>query len=305
MTEVSTTVNGARAGIVRLVDVSSAAAPVLGLVPTMGALHSGHSALLRAAREHSDIVIASVFVNPLQFDDDADYRHYPRQLQADLDFLSDHGADLVFAPELEQMYPDYPAGPLTTVDTGALGRRWEGAFRPGHFDGMATVVAKLFSILTPPAPARLEAWFGQKDAEQLAIVTRLADDLNLAVRVRSLPVVRDENSLALSSRNQRLTPDDYAAALHLPRAVFELVKRAADGQRLEVQSLRAQLSAADGVQLDYLVVVDPTTLSEVDTGSGLISDDGVLLAPALALIAARVGPVRLIDNAPLRPAGTG
>ena len=271
----------------------------------MGALHSGHAALLQAAGEHSDIVIASLFVNPLQFDDDADYRHYPRQLQADLDFLAGHGADLVFVPELEEMYSDHPTGPLITVGTGGLGQRWEGASRPGHFDGVATVVAKLFNILTPPAPARMEAWFGQKDAEQLAVIHRLTQDLNMAVTVRSLPVVRDENALALSSRNQRLSAEDYASALHLPQALFALERRAAEGQGLDLQGLRAELSAAAGVQLDYFVVVDPTTLLEVEASSGLISEDGVLQAPALALVAARVGPVRLIDNAPLRPATSG
>lgn len=267
----------------------------------MGALHSGHGALLQAAREHSDLVLASLFVNPLQFDDDADYQHYPRQLQQDLDFLTDNGVDLVFAPDLNEMYPDYPTGPLITVDTGELGRRWEGASRPGHFNGVATVVAKLFTILTPPAPARLEAWFGQKDAEQLAVISRLTADLNLAVGIRSLPVVRDECGLALSSRNQRLSTEDYGSALALSRTLFTLEERAAAGEPLDIGGLRAQLEAAEGVELDYLVVVDPTTLLEVQPGSGLISEDGVLRAEALALTAARVGPVRLIDNAPLRP----
>lgn len=272
-----------------------------GLVPTMGALHSGHGALLQAAREHSDLVIASLFVNPLQFDDDADYQHYPRQLQQDLDFLTAHGADLVFAPELSEMYPDYPTGPLITVETGQLGRRWEGASRPGHFNGVATVVAKLFTILTPPSPARLEAWFGQKDAEQLAVISRLTADLNLAVGIRSLPVVRDENGLALSSRNQRLSAADYGSALNLSRTLFALEERTAAGRPLDIAGLQTQLKAAEGVELDYLVVVDPTTLLEVHPGSELLSEDGVLQAEALALTAARVGPVRLIDNAPLRP----
>lgn len=301
MTQVLTAAAAARAELARAAAASSAEAPVCGLVPTMGALHSGHGALLQAARKHSDLVLASVFVNPLQFDDDADYQHYPRQLQQDLDFLTDNGADLVFAPDLTEMYPDYPSGPLITVDTGELGRRWEGASRPGHFNGVATVVAKLFTILTPPAPARLEAWFGQKDAEQLAVISRLTADLNLAVGIRSLPVVRDECGLALSSRNQRLSTEDYGSALALSRTLFTLEERAAAGEPLDIGGLRAQLKAAEGVELDYLVVVDPTTLLEVQPGSGLISEDGVLRAEALALTAARVGPVRLIDNAPLRP----
>lgn len=301
MTQVLTTAAAVRAELTAAVAASSAQAPVCGLVPTMGALHSGHGALLQAARQHSDLVMASVFVNPLQFDDDADYQHYPLQLEKDLEFLAENGADLVFAPGLNEMYQDYPAGPLITVDTGQLGRRWEGASRPGHFDGVATVVAKLFSILTPPAPARLEAWFGQKDAEQLAVINRLTTDLNLPVAIRSLPIVRDEHGLALSSRNQRLSPAEHSSALSLSRTLFALVERAAAGRPLGIAGLQAQLEAADGVELDYFVVVDPTTLLEVRPGSELLSEDGVLHGEALALTAARVGPVRLIDNAPLLP----
>ena len=303
MTQVVSSAAEARAALAQAAAAIGSPAPVIGLVPTMGALHPGHGAMLRAAKEHSDVVMASVFVNPLQFDDDADYQHYPRQLDADLAFLTEHGADLVFAPALEQMYPDYPTGPLATVSTGELGLRWEGASRPGHFDGMATVVAKLFNILTPPAPARLESWFGQKDAEQLAIVTRLVADLNLPVTIRSLPIVRDDNGLALSSRNQRLGAGDYMAALNLSHALFALVERAAAGRPLAVAELRAQLAAAEGVELDYFVVVDPTTLLQAQPGSALISGAGVLQSEALALTAARIGPVRLIDNAPLTPAG--
>lgn len=301
MTQVVRTEADARAELRRLVAGRSVG-PVLGLVPTMGALHSGHGAMLRAARQHSDFVVASVFVNPLQFDDDADYQHYPRDLESDLNFLTEQGVDLVFAPGLEEMYPGYPSGPLVTIDTGDLGRRWEGASRPGHFDGMATVVAKLFNILAPPAPARLEAWFGQKDAEQLAIVSRLVSDLNHPVSIRSLPIVRDENGLALSSRNQRLSAEDYRDALNLYGALKTLTERAGAGEPLDVAHVGAQLAAAQGVELDYLVVVDPTTLLEAEPGSGMLSSDGVLHQEALALTAARVGPVRLIDNAHLQPA---
>lgn len=283
-------------------------AQTVGFVPTMGALHSGHGALLRAARESADLVVASVFVNPLQFDDDADYRDYPRQLKADLELLAEHGADLVFAPSVEEMYPGYPGSadspaPLIRVTAGELGRRWEGAARPGHFDGVVTVVNKLFTLLSVPEPVRVEAWFGEKDAEQVAIIRRMVADLGHRITVRVLPSVRDENGLALSSRNQRLSAEDYNAALALPGALYALKERAEQGRPLDVGGLIARLASADGVDLDYLVVVDPWTLQETEPGTELVSEDGVLRGEALALIAARVGPVRLIDNMRLTPSG--
>jgi len=267
----------------------------------MGALHSGHAALIEAARAASDIVIASIFVNPLQFDDDADYLHYPRTLAQDVSLLGDHGVDLIFAPETEQMYPGYPQAPLVRVSAGALGRRWEGAARPGHFDGVVTVVAKLFQIMAPPAPAVFHAWFGAKDAEQVAIITRMVLDLNIAVDIRTVGIVRDENGLALSSRNQRLDEEDYASALALSAGLATLREDAAAGRPLGLAEQVAELSSAEGVELDYLVVLDPTTLEEVEPGGLLQDDHGVLRGEVLAMVAARVGPVRLIDNALLSP----
>jgi pantoate--beta-alanine ligase len=293
VTQLFDTVRGIRAAVVRAAQHSPAAQPVVGIVPTMGALHSGHAALLESARKSSDVLIASVFVNPLQFDDPTDYQLYPRQLEADLQMLTEHDVDFVFAPGLQEMYPGYPESPLVRVSAGELGRRWEGASRPGHFDGVATVVTKLFNILSPPAPAECEAWFGQKDAEQLTVIRRLVADLNLPVRIRSLPSVRDENGVALSSRNLRLSESDYDAARGLSRALFTLKARAETGGPLDLPGLRAELQASERVDLDYLVVVDPATLRE--------TADGVLQQPALALIAARVGPVRLIDTMDLRP----
>lgn len=283
-------------------------AQTVGFVPTMGALHSGHGALLRAARESADLVVASVFVNPLQFDDDADYRDYPRQLEADVELLAEHGADLVFAPSVEEMYPGYPGSadspaPLIRVSAGELGRRWEGAARPGHFDGVVTVVNKLFTLLSVPEPVRVEAWFGEKDAEQVAIIRRMVADLGHRVTVRVLPSVRDENGLALSSRNQRLSAEDYDAALALPGALYALKERAEQGRPLDIGGLVARLTAAEGVDLDYLVVVDPWTLQETEPGTELVPEDGVLRGEALVLVAARVGPVRLIDNMRLLPSG--
>lgn len=271
--------------------------PVVGLVPTMGALHSGHAALIDAARDHADIVIASVFVNPLQFDDDSDFQHYPRDLESDAALLGERGVQLVFAPELEEMYPGYPQSPQIRVSTGEMGRMWEGASRAGHFDGVATVVTKLFSIMAPPHPARLEAWFGQKDAEQLAIIRRLTADLNLPVCIRAVRIVRDENGLALSSRNQRLSQEEYWQALHLNRALFALREAARAGRPLPLEQVTQELRVAAGVELDYLVAVDPQTLRQVP---GVVEQP--LEQEVLALIAARVGPVRLIDNLTLQPA---
>ncbi|PRZ17764.1 pantoate--beta-alanine ligase [Nesterenkonia sandarakina] len=302
--QVHTTIASLRAALAEAVAAhlrDHGDAPTVGLVPTMGALHPGHGILVDAARAASDIVVASIFVNPLQFDDDADYLHYPRTPEQDVALLGEHGADLVFAPEIAEMYPGYPHAPLIRVSAGELGTRWEGAARPGHFDGVVTVVTKLFNIISPPAPARLEAWFGAKDAEQVAIITRMIADLNLDVTVRTMPTVRDENGLARSSRNQRLDESDYAAALAIPAALFALRADAESGEPLGLADQVAELSSAEGVGLDYLVVVDPGSLQELRPGDGLLDDRGVLQGTALALIAARVGPVRLIDNVTLNP----
>lgn len=303
-TQVLTTIASFRAALAEAVAAhvrERGSAPTVGLVPTMGALHSGHAALVDAARAASDIVIASIFVNPLQFNDDADYLHYPRTPEQDVALLSTHGTDLVFAPDIAQMYPGEAQAPLIRVSTGKLGTRWEGAARPGHFDGVVTVVAKLFNIMSPPAPARFEAWFGAKDAEQVAIITRMTADLNIDVGIRTVPIVRDERGLALSSRNQRLDQRDYAAALALPAALFALARDAESGRPLGLAEQVAELGSAEGVKLDYLVVVDPGSLEELRAGDALLDDQGVLRGQALALIAAQVGPVRLIDNVLLDP----
>ncbi|MGQ7786319.1 pantoate--beta-alanine ligase [Nesterenkonia sp. K-15-9-6] len=301
--QVLTTVSAYRAALAELLSARRAAGvarPTVSLVPTMGALHSGHAALADAARAEADIVVASIFVNPLQFDDPEDFRHYPRSLDSDVELLTAHGVDLVFAPEVEEMYPGYPDGPLVRVSAGELGRRWEGGSRPGHFDGVVTVVAKLFSIMSPPVTAdvgaRFESWFGEKDAEQLAIIRRMVADLDLEVTIRSLPIVRDADGLALSSRNQRLSAQERQHALRLVEALSTLARRAEAGQRLDVDGVVSALRAAEGVELDYLVVADPQTLRPA-----ALPADGVLEREALALVAARVGPVRLIDNMMLRP----
>lgn len=250
----------------------------LGLVPTMGALHEGHGHLVRLAREENAVVAVSVFVNPLQFGPDEDYEHYPRTLEADLELLARCGADLVFAPAVEQMYPD--GEPLVRVTSGRLGAVLDGASRPGHFDGALTVVNKLLNITAPPVPGPFRAYFGEKDAQQLLLVRRMVADLDLPVTVRPVPVVRDADGLALSSRNRYLDARQRRAALVLPGTL-----RALAAGELDLEAARARIDAQDQVRLDYLVVVDPRTLAPAAPGPG-----------ALALVAAHVGGTRLIDN---------
>ncbi|CEA07104.1 Pantothenate synthetase [Arthrobacter saudimassiliensis] len=281
--------------IARLLAGTGKERPALGLVPTMGALHHGHAALARAARAENDVVVASIFVNPLQFDDPADLARYPRTLEADLALLGEAGVDAVFAPDVEEMYPG--GEPLIRVSSGELGTRYEGASRPGHFDGVLTVVSKLLHIAQPPVPAGYRAYFGQKDAQQLVLIRRMVQDLNWPVQVRGVPIVRGADGLAESSRNAFLAPGEREAALALAGTLADLRDRAAAGRPLDLPAARARLAAAEGVQLDYLDVVDPATLAAVPAGPG-----EPLAANALALVAARVGAVRLIDNMELIPA---
>lgn len=272
--------------------------PTVGLVPTMGALHGGHAALVRQARAENDIVIASVFVNPLQFGDPADLEHYPRTLEADRAILGAAGCELVFAPDTQEMYPGYPDAPIVTVSAGRMGEVLEGSSRPGHFDGVCTVVAKLWNITAPPAPGRLRSYFGQKDAQQLAILRRLRADLDIAVEIRPVELVRSPEGLALSSRNTRLSPDALAAALVLHRALQSLRDAADAGRALDLEAARALVRAEPLAALDYLEVVDHATLEPLSPEQ--------LAAPleieALALVAAVFEPVRLIDNVILPPA---
>lgn len=256
----------------------------VGLVPTMGALHQGHAALMRAARADTPVVCASLFVNPLQFESPLDLELYPRDLDADMALFGSEGVDLVFAPEVEEMYPSYPDSPIVRVSSGHMGQILEGASRPGHFDGVATVVSKLFNIFDPEGPARLRAYFGQKDAQQLMIVRRLVADLDFPVTIVPVPTQREESGLAMSSRNLLLTESRRQAATALSEALFALRDRAAAGEDWNLAALRRQVRDADEVILDYLEVVDPGTLLPTSR------------TPALALIAAYVGGVRLIDN---------
>lgn len=275
-----------------------------GLVPTMGALHEGHAALARTAAAQNDVVVATIFVNPLQFGDATDLDRYPRTLNADLALLEEQGVDLAFAPSVDVVYPDGP--PLVRVTSGVLGEKWEGASRPGHFDGALTVVAKLLHYGIPgaglPASAMEEgglpayrAYFGQKDAQQLALVRRMVADLNFPVEIVAVPTVRAVDGLALSSRNRFLSEDEREAALVLFRALRLLEERAKAREPLDLESAQAMVESQPLVGLDYFDVVDPATLEPLAENCRETPFRG----EALALIAAKVGPVRLIDNMPL------
>ncbi len=270
----------------RRLESARAAGARVGLVPTMGALHAGHRSLVERAAAECDLVAVTIFVNPLQFGDPDDLVHYPRTLAADLELASAAGASVVFAPSASEMYPDGAGAVATAVDVAGVSERWEGASRPGHFAGVATVVAKLFAM-----SGRCRAYFGEKDFQQLAVVRRMARDLSFPVEVVGCPIVRDADGLALSSRNVRLSPPERAAALVLPRA---LAAGAAEAGRpgatpRSVEDVMAAVVATEpAVALDYAVVVDAAGLDPAPT-----------LAAAAALrllVAAVVGPVRLIDN---------
>jgi pantoate--beta-alanine ligase len=238
----------------------------VGLVPTMGAFHGGHRSLMRRARPERDLVVVSVFVNPLQFGDPADLERYPRNEAADRRIAEAEGADMLFAPGVEAMYPNGEPG--VTVDPGPLGERLEGAARPSHFRGVATVVAKLFNAVGPCA-----AYFGEKDAQQLAVIRAMVRDLSLPVDVRCCPVVREPDGLALSSRNRFLTSEQREAATCLFLALSSAAELARAGER-------------DATVLVAAMVVDDATFEEVR----------IIAGPARALVAAGFGDVRLIDT---------
>lgn len=254
------------------------------LVPTMGALHEGHFALVREARAAADLVVVSIFVNPLQFGPGEDLDRYPRTLDADVAALGELGVDLVFAPSVREMYPRGGASE-TTVHAGPIAARYEGAARPGHFDGVLTVVAKLFGIVQPDF-----AFFGQKDAQQVFLVRRMVADLDLPVDVMTVPTVREADGLALSSRNRFLDADARRAALALSEALRSAEAAAGGGLKELLAEGIAAFGDHDGVALDYFVAVDPDTFLPVD-------DD--YRGPALVLVAAVVGATRLIDNGPV------
>ena len=257
-----------------------AAGTSIALVPTLGALHEGHLAHVRRARELADVVVVSIFVNPLQFGANEDLAKYPRDLDGDLAQLEKLGVEFVFAPTAEQMYPD--GGTQVKVTGGQVATLFEGRSRPGHFDGVLTVVAKLLQIVQPDFVT-----FGQKDAQQLFLVKRMVRDLNIPVAVEVIETVREDDGLALSSRNRYLGPNERRAAQALSRAL-EAAQSAGDrGIDSVLAAAQSVLMDEKLVTLDYLKVVDPKTFLPVDDG---------YKGPARVLIAAQVGPARLIDN---------
>jgi pantoate--beta-alanine ligase len=267
-------------------EKARAAGRTVGLVPTMGALHDGHISLVARARSECDVVAVSIFVNPLQFGDPEDIARYPRTLERDLLVCAEAGADVVFVPTVAEMYPSWPAPPPTTVSVLGVSENWEGASRPGHFDGVATVVSKLFSIAGP-----CRAYFGLKDFQQLAVVRQMVLDLALPVEVVGCPIVREADGLALSSRNVRLAPGERAAATVLSRALAAGRAAVDAGERsgaAVARAMRAVVATEPLVGLDYAVAVDAITLEE----AGDLEDP----AAVRLLIAGQVGPVRLIDN---------
>jgi pantoate--beta-alanine ligase len=259
----------------------------VGFVPTMGFLHEGHASLLRQGRGDVDFLAMSIFVNPLQFGPLEDLASYPRDMDRDLALAEEEGVDVVFAPEAEEMYPR--GRPVVTVDPGPLGDRLEGASRPGHFRGMCKVVAKLFGLV-----GACRAYFGDKDAQQLAVIRRMVDDLDMPVEVVGCPTVREPDGLALSSRNIYLSAEERKAALCLYEALGLAAHLAAGGERdAEVirKEMARRIEAEELAELDYAAVVDEETFDEVD----------MLTGPARALVAADVGKARLIDNLLLPP----
>ena len=258
----------------------------LGLVPTMGWLHTGHRSLMQRARADNATTIATIFVNPRQFNEAADYQRYPRNEARDLAVCGEEAIDLVFAPDVDEVYPP---GFDTIVSVGAVARPLEGAARPGHFDGVATVVAILFSLIGAD-----RAYFGQKDAQQVMVIRQMARDLAIATEVIACPTVREPDGLALSSRNVHLTPEERAAAPALRRALlaararWEAGERSADALRAAMADVLAEEPRATPA---YVSVADGRTLAELERVV-----DG---APALLSLAVRFGPTRLIDNEPL------
>ncbi|MCP2342873.1 pantoate--beta-alanine ligase [Actinomadura rupiterrae] len=269
-----------------LAAVRSGVRGTLALVPTMGALHEGHRSLIRHARRAADAVAVSIFVNPLQFGPGEDFDRYPRTFAADLEACAAEGVDLVFAPTREVMYPREP---MVTIEPGAMGRVVEGETRPGHFAGMLTVVAKLLNLVRPDV-----AVFGEKDAQQLAMIRRMAADLDLPVEIVGGPTVREPDGLALSSRNRYLAEDERRTALALSRALRAGADALGGGPSAVTGAARAVLAEAASAEpplaLDYLVLVDPATFTEV-------AEDHV--GPAVLAVAGRVGSTHLIDNVPL------
>ena len=258
----------------------------LGLVPTMGALHEGHLSLVRAAKAQCDVVAVSIFVNPTQFGPTEDLAKYPRQFERDRTLLEKENADIIFAPSVDEMYTE---GEATWVVVEGLSDRLDGRSRPGHFRGVTTVVAKLFHVIEPDV-----AFFGQKDAAQVAVIRRFVRDLNFPVEIAVCPIVREPDGLAMSSRNAYLNPGDRRHALVLCRSLREVTRQFHAGERNAaalIDTARGIVAHEPQVRLDYFEIVDPDTLEPIEQITGKI----------LVAVAAYVGTTRLIDNVVLAP----
>jgi pantoate--beta-alanine ligase len=268
----------------RFLDSERACGRSVGLVPTMGALHEGHTSLIERAAAECEVVAVTIFVNPLQFEDPSDLERYPRDLDGDLSKAGAGGAHIVFTPGVEEMYPGHPQPPATAVHVAGVSEGLEGSSRRGHFDGVATVVTKLFALA-----GRCRAYFGEKDFQQLAVVRALVRDLSLPIEVVVCPTVREPDGLAMSSRNRRLDSASRCAALCINRslqagrAVLEQGERDLDVVR---GVMRAEMALEPSVECDYAEVVDPDTLKAPEEVTGSLR----------LLVAATVGGVRLIDN---------
>jgi len=253
----------------------------IGLVPTMGALHEGHGALIRRAKEETGYVVVSIFVNPIQFDRQDDLERYPRPLEADLEYCRKLGVDAVFAPDASEMYPGKL---LTSVDVSDFSTTLEGEHRPGHFRGVATVVAKLFNIVQAD-----RAYFGEKDAQQLAVIQKMVADLNIPITIIPVPTVREADGLAISSRNQRLTAEERRVAPALYQALREaasLIRRGCTDPAAVRQAALTALASTPELRVEYLEIIHPATMKPVDQ----------IIAPVRIAAAAWLGQVRLIDN---------
>ena len=257
----------------------------IGLVPTMGYLHEGHASLIKAARKHTDFVVLSIFVNPLQFGPSEDFEKYPRDLKRDEECARAAGVDVIFYPPVKEIYPE---GYATYVGVEGLTDTLCGASRPGHFRGVATIVAKLFNIVKPAV-----AYFGQKDAQQAAVIRKMVQDLNMDVEIKMMPIVREADGLAMSSRNSYLSEDERRDALVLHQALQKAQALVKDGEREPrkiIRAVREMIEQKPMVKIDYVSVVDTRELREVPEIAG----------EALVAVAARVGKTRLIDNVIVR-----
>jgi pantoate--beta-alanine ligase len=258
----------------------------IGLVPTMGALHEGHGRLMEMARSQSDCVVVSIFVNPIQFDRQDDFERYPRPFDADLSFCGAHGVDIVFAPDKSEMYPE---APLTSVEVARVSETLCGEFRPGHFRGVATVVLKLFNIIQPS-----RAYFGEKDAQQLAVIRRMVRDLSLPLEIVPVPTLRESDGLAMSSRNKHLSPEERATAPIVFQSLLAAQQLIAQGStdpaEIRAASL-AVLAQQPAARAEYLEVVDPDDMQPVQSVTG----------PVRVAAAVWLGSTRLIDNMLCQP----